>query len=225
MALKAAYPHPSHEKALLSTEAYQKRLSDSPPADRLTNCDFEESTTNQLSCIGKGSSLSHLAAAAGKQSLVIEERAENKKPWMPLVNIPLQSAKKGSATGFHVSFDAMLDTTLPGTLSITIHGTDSSETSQDLATILLAKDGIRINTFLVSPMQPGLWAHIDLEYTVGELSDRMLSVRVNTENGDTWRKKIPSQDYFFTRGTDFKIISLGSPDEKAYLDNVVVTQN
>ena len=53
----------------------------------------------------------------------------------------------------------------------------------------------------------------------------MLSVCVNTENGDTWRQKIPSQDYFFTRGTDFKIISLGSPDEKAYLDNVVVTQN
>ena len=225
VALKAGYPHPSHEKALLSTEAYRKRLSDSPPADRLTNCDFEGSTTNQLSHVGKGSSLSHLAAAAGKQSLEIEERAENKKPWMPLVNIPLQSAKKGSATGFHVSFDAMLDTTLPGTLSITIHGTDSSETSQDLATILLAKDGIRINTFLVSPMQPGLWAHIDLEYTVGELSDRMLSVRVNTENGDTWRQKIPSQDYFFTRGTDLKIISLGSPDEKAYLDNVVVTQN
>ena len=79
---------------------------------------------------------SNLAAAAGKQSLEIEERAENKKPWMPLVSIPLQSAKTGSATGFHVSFDAMLDTTLPGTLSITIHGTDCSETSQDHASLL-----------------------------------------------------------------------------------------
>ena len=80
VALKADCPDPAHEKALLSAEAYQKRLSDSPPVDRLTNCDFEGSTTNQLNRVGKGSSLSQMAAAAGKQSLEIEERVENKKP-------------------------------------------------------------------------------------------------------------------------------------------------
>jgi hypothetical protein len=119
----------------------------------------------------------------------------------------------------------MLDKDLPGTLSLSIRGTDSNEKQKTLATIVVAKDGIRANTCLLAPSDPGSWKHFSLHWVTTQSSDRTVRVTITTDHGDTWQQDVPLEAYFFKQATDIQIISFGDPDTKAYIDNVVVTSH
>lgn len=144
---------------------------------------------------------------------------------MPLVSIPLLAEEQGPPSGYQISFDAMLDKERPGSFSFSIRGTNSTESTTNLATIDVAQDGIRANTFLIAPTEPGTWIHFDLQFDSSQTSDRMIRVSATTEYGDLWRQNVPAEDYLFDRATNIQIISVGDPNTKVYIDNVVITSN
>ena len=53
----------------------------------------------------------------------------------------------------------------------------------------------------------------------------MIRILITTEHGDMWQRNVPAEDYLFDRATNIQIISLGDPNTKVYIDNVVVTSN
>ena len=122
-----------------------------------------------------------------------------------------------------ISFDAMLDKDKPGIFSFSVRGTDSAASITDLATIEVAKNGIRVNTSLIAPAEPGTWTHFDLRFDSGQNSDRIIRVSVTTEHGDMWRQNVPAKEYLFDRATNIQIVSLGDPNTTVYIDNVLVT--
>ena len=224
-ALSAGCPAPTHGNPIPFTEVHRRRLAAVRPADQLATYDFESKALDQLHRAGAGSSITNTFSAAGTQSLEIKESAENDRRWMPLVSIPLPAKEPGVATGYRISFDAMLDEDRPGALSLSIRGTDSNKKQKNLATIVVAKDGIRVNTSLLAPSDPGSWKHVSLQWIPTESSDRTIQVTITTEHGDTWQQDVPLEYYFFKHATDIQIISFGDPDTKAYIDNVVVTSH
>ena len=224
-ALSAGCPAPTHGDPIPFAEVHRRRLAAVRPADQLATYDFESKALDQLHRAGAGSSITNTFSAAGTQSLEIKESAENDRRWMPLVSIPLPAKEPGVATGYRISFDAMLDEDRPGALSLSIRGTDSNKKQKNLATIVVAKDGIRVNTSLLAPSDPGSWKHVSLQWIPTESSDRTIQVTITTEHGDTWQQDVPLEYYFFKHATDIQIISFGDPDTKAYIDNVVVTSH
>ena len=224
-ALSAGCPAPTHGNPIPFTEVHRRRLAAVRPADQLATYDFESKALDQLHRAGAGSSITNTFSAAGTQSLEIKEFAENDRAWMPLVSIPLPAKEPGVATGYRISFDAMLDEDRPGALSLSIRGTDSNKKQKNLATIVVAKDGIRVNTSLLAPSDPGSWKHVSLQWIPTQSSDRTVQVTITTEHGDTWQQDVPLEYYFFKHATDIQIISFGDPDTKAYIDNVVVTSH
>ena len=155
----------------------------------------------------------------------MKECDDNNRQWMPLVSIPLSPKEHGTATGYQISFDAMLDNDLPGNLSLNIRGPKSSvkQKQNTLATVVIAKDGIRVNRCLLAPSAPGSWNHYDLRLVRTHASDHSVRVTRTTEHGDTWQQDVPLEYYPFKQVTDIQIISTGDPNTKAYIDNVVIT--
>ena len=224
-ALSAGFPKPTHDKTFSLAGTYHTRLSATPSAHQLAICDFECTDLSDLQITGTGSSLTQEYFATGTQSLLMKECKENNKPWMPLVSIPLLSEEQGAPTGYQISFDAMLDEDRPGIFSFSIPGTNSNAGITNLATIEVAQDGIRVNTSLIAPTEPGTWTHFDLQFDLSQTSDRMIRILITTEHGDMWQRNVPAEDYLFDRATNIQIISLGDPNTKVYIDNVVVTSN
>ena len=229
--LSAGYPEPTHGNPIPFAEVHRGRLAAVQPADQLATYDFESNALDQLHLAGAGISITNTFSAAGTQSLEIQESAENDRAWMPLVSIPLpakeqkKTTEQGVATGYRISFDAMLDADRPGALSLSIRGSDSNEKHKNLATIVVAKSGIRANTCLLAPSDPGSWRHVSLQWIPTQSSDRTVQVTITTEHGDTWQQNVPLEYFFFSHATDIQIISFGDPDTKAYIDNVVVTSH
>ena len=228
-ALSAGHPEPTHGDPISFAEVYRRRLSITPPTNHLAAYDFEDHNLDQLHRGGAGSSITNTVSAAGTQSLEMKECDGNDRQWMPLINIPLPENVHAAAAGYQITFDAMLDNDLPGALSLNISGSTVSvkqkQKQNKLATVVIAKDGIRVNTCLLAPSSPGSWNHFDFRWIPTHASDRTVRVTVTTERGDTWQKDVPLEDYFFKRLTDIQIISTGDPNTKSYIDNVVVTSN
>lgn len=225
VALSAGFPEPTQDKTFSLEKTSHTRLSATPLKNHLATCDFEGTDLSHLNLAGTGSDLTQEFSATGTQSLIMKEHRENERPWMPLVSIPLLAKTQGASSGYQISFDAMLDKENPGAFSFSIRGTNSTERTTNLATIDVAKDGIRANTFLIAPTEPGTWIHFDLQFESSQTSDRMIRVSATTEHGDLWRQNVPAEDYLFDRATNIQIISLGDPNTKVYIDNVVVTSN
>ena len=227
----AGHPEPVHGDAIAFAEVYRRRLSTTPPTNQLATYDFEDHNLDQLHRGGTGSSITNAFSAAGTQSLEMKECDGNERQWMPLINIPLPENVHAAAAGYQISFDAMLDNDLPGTLSLNISGPNSyvkqkqKKKQNTLATVVIAKDGIRVNTCLLAPSPPGSWNHFDFQWIPTSASNRTVRVTITTERGDTWQKDVPLEDYFFRKVTDIQIISTGDPNTKSYIDNVVVTSN
>ena len=228
-ALSAGHPEPTHGNAISFAEVYHRRLSTTPPTNQLASYDFEDHNLDQLHRDGAGISITKEFSAAGTQSLEIKEHNGNDRQWMPHVSIPLAVEEHGTATGYQISFDAMLDNDLPGALSLNIRGPKSSvkqkQKQNTLATVAIAKDGIRVNTYLLAPSAPGSWNHFDFQWIPTQASDHTLRATITTECGNTWQQDVPLQDYLFKQVTDLQIISTGEPNTKAYIDNVVLTSN
>jgi len=234
-ALSAGHPEPMHGDAIAFAEVFQRRLSTTLPVNQLAAYNFEDYDLDQLHLDGAGIAITNAVSAGGTQSLEMKECDGNDRQWMPLVNIPIPAKEHAPAAGYQISFDAMLDNDLPGSLSLNIRGPTSSvkqkqkkkhkEKQGNLATVVIAKDGIRVNTWLLAPSAPGSWNHFDFQWIPTQASDHTVRVTITTERGDTWQQEVPLEDYFFKQVTDIQIISTGGPDTKAYIDNVVVTSN
>ena len=192
---------------------------------QLAAYDFEDNKVDRLHLVGAGTSITETVSAAGGHSLELKECDSNDRQWMPLASIPLSVQEHREVTGYQISFDAMLDKETPGTLSLSIRGKNSSTKQKNLATVVVAKDGIRVNRCLLAPIVPGSWQHFDFHWTPTQASDRTVQVTITTEQGDTWQQPVPLEDYFFKQATELQFISTGGPKTKAYIDNVVVTSN
>lgn len=224
-AISAGYPEPVGGDAMLFAKVYHERLSTTPPGKQLAAYDFEDNKVDKLHLVGAGTSITETVSAAGGHSLELKECDSNDRQWMPLASIPLSVQEPREVTGYQISFDAMLDKETPGALSLSIRGKNSSAKQKNLATVVVAKDGIRVNRCLLAPIIPGSWQHFDFHWTPTQTSDRTVQVTITTEQGDTWQQPVPLEDYFFKQATELQFISTGAPKTKAYIDNVVVTSN
>ena len=224
-AISAGYPEPVDGDAVLFAKVYHERLATTPPDKQLAAYDFEDNKVDRLHLVGAGNSITETVSAAGGHSLELKECDSNDRQWMPLASIPLSVQEPREVTGYQISFDAMLDNETPGALSLSIRGKNSSAKQKNLATVVVAKDGIRVNRCLLAPIVPGSWQHFDFHWTPTQASDRTVQVTITTEQGDTWQQPVPLEDYFFKQATELQFISTGGPKTKAYIDNVVVTSN
>jgi hypothetical protein len=232
-ALSAGHPEPLHGDAITFGEVFRRRLSTTPPVNQLAAYSFEDHKLDQLHLDGAGIAITNAVSAGGTQSLEMKECDGNDRQWMPLVSIPIPAKEYAAAAGYQISFDAMLDDDLPGVLSLNIRGPTSSvkqkqkqkQKQGNLATVVIAKDGIRVNTRLLAPSAPGSWNHFDFQWVPTQASDHTVRVAITTERGNTWQQEVPLEDYLFKQVTDIQIISTGDPNTKSYIDNVVVTSN
>ena len=117
----------------------------------------------------------------------------------------------------------MLDNELPRTISMSTRGKNVSGKQSNLDAVAIAKDGIRVNRWLLATSTPGTWQYFD--WTPTQTSNRTIQVTIITEQGDTWQQHVPLEDYVFKQATNLQFISIVGPMAKVYIDNVLITSN
>ena len=192
---------------------------------QLAAYDFEDNKVEKLHLATAGTSIMDTVFAARSHSLELKESDSNDRQWMPLASVPLSVHEPKVINGYQISFYAMLDNELPRTISLTIRGKTVSGKQSNLDAGAIAKDGIRVNRWLLAPSTPGTWQYFDFHWTPTQTSNRTVQVTIITEQGDTWQQHVPLEDYVFKQATDLQFISIGGPMAKVYIDNVIITSN